>query len=576
MNSRQTSTRRQFLGRSAGAFALAAGGGLLAACGGSDDDTGQQSTGGEQTTSGSTAGSPTGSAGSAASATASASGGGSGGGVTPTYVEYTGVKPDLPGDQQGVMPAFFAYPKDPKQAITDVPGKGGEVTALVPALGPQLLNPGANGHWQAVDKRLGVTLKVSGANGTEFTQMVQTRIAGGDLPDIIQLAGLPDLPQLLESKFTDLTEYLGGDAIKDYPMLANTPTDAWKTVIINGKVWGLPEIQAPVPPNIIVRTDMFTEAGASTEWSNSDEMLAACKALTNGQKHTWAWGQDPTSIVPFVQMMLGAPNNWKADGGKVTSMYEAPETKQAIGFVADMWAKGYIHPDSIANPVEYPTWFKGKTIAITTGALASWKVRLSDIMNAGLPPITCNGIVLPKFDGGGVASYWMGSISRGLTALKKASPDRIKELLGILNWMATPFGTDEYLLKTYGVKGRNYTLQGSDPIPIKDKEELLYFYGYMANPPEVLYTPGATDVVKRQHEIQTQVMPTAIKNPVDGLVSATALKKGSLLAKIIKDGMTDILAGRKKLDTWDDVVKKWKSQGGDDMAKEYAEALGNS
>jgi putative aldouronate transport system substrate-binding protein len=568
MNSSQLSTRRLFLGRSAEALAFVAGGGLLAACGGGVDNS-ETSTTTAVTTGGASSavsgGSPSSSTGVSES-----------GGATPAYVEYTGVNPDLPGDQQGVMPAFFAYPKYPKRAITEVPGRGGEVSALVPALGPQLLNPGANGHWQAVDKRLGVDLKVSGANGSQYTQMVQTRIAGGDLPDIMRLDNIPDLPQLLESKFTDLTDYVGGGAIKDYPMLANTPTDAWKTVTFNGRVWGLPEIQAPVPPNIIVRTDMFTEAGASTEWSNSDEMLAASKALTNGRRHTWAWGHDPTQIVPFVQMMVGAPNNWKLDGGKFTSAYEASEIKQAIGFVASLWAKGYIHPDSIANPVEYATWFKGKTIAMTTGALASWNVRLSDIMNAGLPPITCNGIVLPKFDGGGVASYYMGSISRGLTALKKASPDRIKELLGILNWMATPFGTDEYLLKTYGVKGRNYTLQGSDPIPIKDKEELLYFYGYMARPPDVLYTPGATDVVKRQHEIQAQVMPTAVKNPAAGLFSATALKKGPQLSKIIKDGMTDILVGRKKLDTWDDVVKKWKSQGGDDMAKEYAEALANS
>jgi putative aldouronate transport system substrate-binding protein len=275
-------------------------------------------------------------------------------------------------------------------------------------------------------------------------------------------------------------------------------------------------------------------------------------------------------------MMLGVPNTWAEDGGKLVSAHEDPRTKQAIGFVADMWAKGYIHPDSIANPVLYPTWFKGGTIAMETGALASWKVQMSDLVSQGLPAITCNGIVLPKFDGGGVASYWMSSSSRGLTALKKASPDRIKELLRILNWLAAPFGTDEYLLKTYGVKGRNYTLQGSDPIPIKDKEELLYFYGYMANPPEVLYTPGAADVVKRQHEIQTQVIPSAVKNPAQGLVSATSLKKGALLAKTIHDGMTDIITGRKKLDTWDDVVKKWKSQGGDDMAKEYTEALGNS
>jgi len=569
-------TRRQFIVGSAGGVALGAAAAALTACSnGPASDSAASSTTARSTATGPadqpTTGATTTGAGATSAPTTSAPTTG-----VPAYVEYTGVNPDLPGTADGVMPAFLNYPSNPKPAVPTPPGKGSVVNALVPALGPQLLNPQANGHWQAVDKALGVTMKVNGSNGDAFTQMVQTRIASGDLPDMMEVSGVPDLPSLLKAKFADLSDFLAGDAVKDYPLLANIPTAAWETVLVDGHVYGLPLTMAPVPPNIICRTDMFTEAGVEPKFADSKEFLDVCKTLTNLKRHTWAFGEDPAgSILPFVAMMLEVPNGWKAEGGKLTSAFEDPNYKKAIDFTATMWKAGVVEPDAIANPVEYPTWYAGKRIAMTTGSLSSWQVRLTQILAAGLPGTVCYGILMPKFDGGGPATYWNGPTSYGTCALKKAAPERIKELLGVMNWLAAPFGTQEYVLRHWGVKDRNFTLEGTDPVPVKDqqKQELLYFYDYMVNPPGVLYNPGSPDVVKQQHDLQTQVMPTALTDPTSGLVSATNLKKGPALTKLVTDAAEDIITGRKPLSSWDDAVKKWKSTGGDDMAKEYEEVL---
>jgi hypothetical protein len=55
-------------------------------------------------------------------------------------------------------------------------------------------------------------------------------------------------------------------------------------------------------------------------------------------------------------------------------------------------------------------------------------------------------------------SFFLTGGYLGATALKKASPERIKELLGILNYLAAPFGSAEDLLLTSGVNGVDYTL----------------------------------------------------------------------------------------------------------------------
>ena len=46
--------------------------------------------------------------------------------------------------------------------------------------------------------------------------------------------------------------------------------------------------------------------------------------------------------------------------------------------------------------------------------------------------------------------------------MKQASPDRIRELLRILDWVAAPFGTQEDLLLSYGLSGTDYTLDADN------------------------------------------------------------------------------------------------------------------
>ena len=49
--------------------------------------------------------------------------------------------------------------------------------------------------------------------------------------------------------------------------------------------------------------------------------------------------------------------------------------------------------------------------------------------------------------------HFLGTGFVSTNVLKKASPDRIKELLRIMNWLASPFGSQEDLMLTYGLTG---------------------------------------------------------------------------------------------------------------------------
>ena len=99
----------------------------------------------------------------------------------------------------------------------------------------------------------------------DWEQKFATVIAGNDLPDMLQTRVVANFPQLLDKRFTRLDEFLSGDAIKDYPNLANIPTRHWKSTVYNGGIYGIPIPRGAVGWYHYIRVDLFEQAGASPE-----------------------------------------------------------------------------------------------------------------------------------------------------------------------------------------------------------------------------------------------------------------------------------------------------------------------
>ena len=80
-----------------------------------------------------------------------------------------------------------------------------------------------------------------------------------------------------------------------------------------------------------------------------------------------------------------------------------------------------------------------------------------------------------------------------MNVLKKAPPDRIKELLRIMNWLASPFGSQEDLLLTYGLEGQDYTKDDKgNPKPTPEGIARAGYvpWRYIAQHPWVYYQAG--------------------------------------------------------------------------------------
>jgi putative aldouronate transport system substrate-binding protein len=168
---------------------------------------------------------------------------------------------------------------------------------------------------------------------------------------------------------------------------------------------------------------------------------------------------------------------------------------------------------------------------------------------------------------------WRGSGVFGYVVFKKASPERIKLLLRVVNYLAAPFGTAEYELNNYGVEGLHFTkdaggirttelykTENTTNLPIK----------YIGQAPNVLYLPGYPDVARAVYDWEKVVVPISSPNPADGLVSATNTAKRAQLDQLIGDAIAGITFGRKPASSWKDAVAEWRRSGGDQIAEEFA------
>jgi putative aldouronate transport system substrate-binding protein len=139
----------------------------------------------------------------------------------PTYVPPNAPPPDIPGTGM-VPPGYSAYPKQITRSVADRPAKGGDITVVTQTLGVVPPTPDSNPIWAELNKRIGANLNITITPFADYGTKLPTILAGNDLPDLLFLPRgqrVPGFAQFLDSQAADLTPYLSGDAVKDYPNL---------------------------------------------------------------------------------------------------------------------------------------------------------------------------------------------------------------------------------------------------------------------------------------------------------------------------------------------------------------------
>lgn len=495
----------------------------------------------------------------------------------PTYVPYTDVDTPLKGTKQGVDPAFEHFPSTNPKSVSEMPGTGNEpVTAMANIYYAVPPSPPKNTYWAGLNKRMGVDLQLQMVGNADYGTKFPTVIAGNDLPDLLQMQVVANFPQLLDKQFTPLDEYLSGDAIKDYPNLANVPPTAWKWTVYNGHIYGIPIPRGRIGNYNFIRQDIFDAKGLPSSPKGYDELVKVTKELTNPKKRTWAF-----SLINQPRQLLGMindePNGWSESGGKLTNTYETDQYKQTISDLITMWKSGVIHPAAFDTSQPFKQLFNSGTCAINAwDGYPGWAQYISD--NASNPKFKLGLMEVYNRDGSELAHwhYGTGVYGGAFTGLKKqTSKDKIKLLLRVLNYLAAPFGTEEYLYRLYGQEGVDHTMtKAGDPVLTNTGiTNTVIPIRYLADAPYAVYQPGRPKDADTQHTYQSAEIPTGVDNPTNGLFSNAYASKNATIDKNFNDGINQIIQGRQPISNLDNLLSNWKSGGGDQIRKEYEEQL---
>ncbi len=501
----------------------------------------------------------------------------------PTFVAAQGPLPDYPGTPSGVDPGFITFPTQLSQTVHDTPAAGGTISGMVLVATAVPTPADANPAWQQLNRALGTNLTVNLVPQPDYAARWGAVTAGGDLPDVMYVSIVPVLPNIQafqKSLCAELTPYVGGDAVKDYINLANINAASWRIAMLDGAVWGIPIPRSITGWPMYVQQNLLDQIGAPSP-KTIDDFTNICKQLTRPEANKWALGvtndstTGPYSMLWF-QGVFRAPNNWRLDsGGKLTRDIETDEYRAALEYVRGLVAAGYVSPDVKSNGDLNNDLMSGK-IAMRGNA---WNAY-SGLYVEMAPQFNINIRTIPPFGfDGQPGTNLLGPGNFGYAILKKASDERVKEILRVLNYLAAPFGSQEYMIAKFGVRDADYTFneRGSPVFTDQGRTDMPNSpnlpWGYMATSPTVTFSVNQPDWGQWGHAEQQRLIDVGVADPTYGKYSPTAASRGVVLDQLIFDRVSGIAAGRAPMSDLDQLISDWRSQGGETVRNELQQAL---
>jgi putative aldouronate transport system substrate-binding protein len=500
----------------------------------------------------------------------------------PTYLPIQGPQTDLPATADGVPPAYTSFPRQLAKSVSAPPGKSGDIIMMTYTMFAPPAPVEQNAAWQEINRQLNANLKLPIISIQDYKTKLNVVISGSELPDMmlmstLQASSVRNQADFMMRACADLTAYLSGDAAKDYPNLANFPSYVWPNAIVANKLYAVPLIQGYDGMGLDINQAVFDELGISSDIKNADEFMRAAKAVTTPGDR-WALGSNPVgyaSPVPWFLQIFGAPNQWRNEGGKLIKDYETEAYKAAVAYTRSLWDASVIHPDLPNLTVNQvgQLWGSGK-IVMWLNTMSAFLVAWDRVM--AVRPDFKLRVMLPfSHDGRGQPVHFLGSGAGLLAVLKKASDDRVRELLGVLNFLAAPFGTQEQLLVHYGVKDVDFSFDSSgNPVLTPRGEQEMYApWANAVTPPPALYDATSGEAATVMYQTEKALLAMGVKNPVVGLYSQTDAEKGATLNQKFNDGVAQIVFGRESTSSYDQLVSDWRAGGGEQIRAEYQEAL---
>jgi putative aldouronate transport system substrate-binding protein len=491
--------------------------------------------------------------------------------------------PDISGE--GSLPdGYLKYPTRLTRAVPTKPGSSGRaIHTMSPWWGPTPPGLGRNVYLDRVNAELGVPVNPSVQDGSSYGDKLSAILGARDVPDVLcvphwEIGRIPRFADAVRALFADLTEYLRGDAVAAFPMLATLPTTAWQYSVWGGRLSAVPfPTDGPFPLALFYRRDLANRAGLPAPHT-IDELYSFGRKLTDPARGVWAFG----AIFNMIQMFFKCPGSaggWRRKkSGGLEFKYEIPEFKEALELTTRLYKDGMVHPDLVASRgADAKQLFNAARIVACEDGLGAWRGAQSE-QSKVTPGFDMQP--MPIFSAvGGDPLAWAGEEPIFYTFVKKGLGEgRTREILRVLDWCAAPFGSVEYELNAYGVEGLHFTrATDGSPVPTDaGRRELAGQYSYIGGRvPVVVATADVPTYVPDLFAYEKATMKYVEDDPFKGIKVTPPIIAGQA-ALSSEDKIGDILHSRRPVGDLPAIVQEWRNAGGDETRAFLEKTLADS
>ncbi|MBP1964912.1 extracellular solute-binding protein [Paenibacillus aceris] len=459
---------------------------------------------------------------------------------------------------------------------------------------PQLTEENSYGQ-KYLEEKFNIKIKPYMIAAADYAQKQQVTLGGGDIPDVMMVLDPVSLQKYASQGL--LAEVPVDTIAKTMPKykaaLDKDAPQAWFYSLFSGKNYGVTTFYPSGRFNAKAewRTDLLKKAGIDKIPATIDEMTVAFEALKKIGVYGISSGAPGNQWFGLFKQIFPAygvtPPQWMLKDGKVVSGAVQPEVKAALTTLADWYKKGYVDPDFVTGKDYKEKFIAGKLAYYDYGGAldtdesnASSMISLAKKTN---PEAKVEIAPLPKGPGG--QGDWAWGAAGNIIAFGKQlekQPEKMKKIMEILEVvnMSDQGFTDLGL----GKQGTDWDFKdaakkqegGIKLLAPNDNLDKRYGMGLgdgaSFNPFTRQFAAEITDkwnpvVVEKSQQFnmpkvdlfgKPDVMPSSSKYWAD-------------LLKLKNETFISIVSGAKPVSAFDDFVKQWNTQGGEQLAKEANE-----
>jgi putative aldouronate transport system substrate-binding protein len=239
-----------------------------------------------------------------------------------------------------------------------------------------------------------------------------------------------------------------------------------------------------------------------------------------------------------------------------------------------------VHPDNAASAEAdlNPAWIAGEIVMRTAG-WGQWNEALASGVLDDNPNYNQQPMDWFMADGGEPDLHG-GDPAWAYTFLHKdLSRAQIEEILDVMNWVAAPFGTEEYELYQYGVEGVHFNRGANGQPELTDQGNaeagapVPTVYFLCGRPAEPISAqgdwPGYVESWTDWNNRHIQYVKPGIFQGIKRIEPANLQQANTTL----NDKLEDLRRGRTPMSEWDSIVAEWRRTGGEEGREYYQQAL---